>query len=218
MTGSFGGSSDNPPPGNQPNFGQNWGGMPQWQPPTRREDQPAGEPVVKPKRIDIQRRFVALVVDVVVSYFSGIVVSFIPIVNAFLPVYATMIIYLLCRDFLFEGRGVGKNIMGIQVVDITTGAPCSLIQSVQRNVILLAPYIVLQAVEIVLRFIPVAWLNKAVMDLINLVGMVYVAIVIPMEAYRAYSREDGMRYGDEIAGTTLIDAPMSFANVLPRQG
>lgn len=218
MTGSFGGSSDNPPPGNQPNFGQNWGGMPQWQPPDRSPDKAPNEPAITPKRIDIQKRFVALIIDVVVSYFAGIIVSFIPVVNSFLPVYATMILYLLCRDFLFEGRGVGKNLMGIQVVDIATGTPCSLVQSVQRNVILLAPYIVLQAVSIVLRFIPISWLNQAVMNLINVVGMFYVGIVIPLEGYRAYSRIDGQRIGDEIAGTTLVEAPMSFAHVLPRQG
>jgi hypothetical protein len=209
MTRSYGGAGDEPP--NQPG-----GRLPNWQPKGTFVEPPQ-TPQIKPVRIDVGRRFVALVIDLMVAYFVGIIVSFLPFLNTFLPLQVAMVLFLLGRDFLFEGRGVGKNLMGIQVVDIHSGVPCSLLQSIQRNVIILAPYIVLEGVGMVLKFVPIGWLNQAVVNLINMVGMVYVAVVLPLESYRAYSRDDGLRIGDEIAGTCLIESPMSFARVLPRQ-
>jgi uncharacterized RDD family membrane protein YckC len=80
----------------------------------------------------------------------------------------------------------------------------------------MAPFVVLQTVPLLLKFSPFTWFNEAVMSLINIVGMIYVAIVLPLESYRAYSREDGLRIGDELAGTTIVDSTMDFSNPFNR--
>jgi uncharacterized RDD family membrane protein YckC len=185
--------------------------------PQPQQQQPSRQPGVEPDRIDIGKRLVALIIDFFACYLVGAAVALVPIVNTFLPLPTVMILVFLCRDFLFEGRGVGKNLMGIQVVDIGSGQPCGLLQSVQRNIVLVAPYVVLTLFDSVLRFVPIPWINETVRNIINLVGMVYCAVVIPIEGYRVYNRQDGLRIGDDIAGTALVEAPMDFSTLLPRQ-
>ena len=175
-----------------------------------------GEPAVQPVRMDLSKRGVALVIDFAASYLVGVIVALIPFVGTFVPTQFAMVIFLLCRDFFFEGRGIGKNLMGLQIVDQATGQPPDLLQSVQRNIVILAPFVVLQVINLVLSFIPIPWLNQAVVNLVNIVGMLYCVIVIPIEAYRVYSRPDGKRIGDEIAGTALVEARMDFSRFLPR--
>lgn len=197
MTRSFGGPGGSP--GREP---QKYGGR---------------EPVIQPVRVDLGKRVVALIIDFFACYLVGAAVTLIPFVNTFLQLTATMTIVFLSRDFFFEGRGLGKNLMGLQVVDVTSGRPCNLLQSVQRNIIILAPAVVVMVVDSVLRFVPVPFINDTVKQVITLIGTVYVAVVIPMEAYRVYSRADGVRFGDDIAGTALVESPMDFSKFLPRQ-
>lgn len=175
------------------------------------------EPGVKAApQIDTGRRVVALVIDVAASYLLGVVLAFIPFISQFIPAQAVMVGFLLIRDSLFEGRGVGKNLMGLRVVDAASGRAPTILQSVQRNLIFFAPYVVLYMMGIVLRFVPIPWLNQGILDLVNLIGMVYVAIVIPIEGWRVWHSEDGQRIGDEIAGTKLVEANMDFSNAMPR--
>jgi len=205
-----------------PSDGEN-GDMPDWTPnrpaQSNRQQEVSNTPrevIVPAEHIDPGRRGVALVIDILACYLVAMVVGSIPYVNHFLQINTVWLGLLLCKDYFFGGRGVGKNLMGLQVVDVTTGLPASLLQSFMRNIILLAPLIVLQTASIVLVIIPLSFVNQWIMNLINIVGMVYVAIVLPLESYRAYRREDSLRLGDEIAGTALIDAPMDFSEALPR--
>lgn len=168
-------------------------------------------------RPDFGKRGVALVIDFAAIYLIGAVVALIPLINMFLPLQLTMVLLLLTRDFFFDGRGIGKNLMGLQVVDASTGEPCSLMQSFQRNIIIVAPFVVGQVFDLVLRFVPIPWVNQAVVNLIQIVGMIYCVVVIPLEAYRAYSRQDGLRIGDEIAGTAIVESAMDFSNPVRRQ-
>lgn len=175
------------------------------------------EAQVKPVRIELGKRAVALIIDFAAVYIIGAFVALVPFLSWFLPLQLTMALLWLSRDYFFEGRGLGKNLMGLQVVDVVSGLPCSLAQSFQRNIVLLAPLVVVQVIDLLLRFVPIPWLNQAVVNLVTVVGMIYCAVVIPLEAYRAYSRADGLRIGDEIAGTALIEAAMDFSKPLPRQ-
>jgi hypothetical protein len=215
------------PGGGRPGSGRPGGGRPDNRPsqktePPQQEDWDARptsgdrEPVIQVDRPEIGKRGVALLIDVGVSYLVAMVVQFIPFVNNFLNPNVTMVLFLLCRDFLFRGRGIGKNFMGLQVVDVSTGEACNLLQSVQRNVIWLAPFLVLLVANTVFKTLPIPWLNESVTNIVDIVGMVYCAIVLPMEAYRVYSRPDGIRIGDEMAGTAIIEAPMDFSELFPR--
>jgi hypothetical protein len=202
MTRSFGG------PGGKP---KDRAGEPSW------GATPGGAGQVKPVRIDLGKRVVALIIDFAAIYLAGAVIALIPFVSIFLPLQLTMALLWLARDYFFQGRGVGKNLMGLRVVDVATGQPCSLLQSFQRNIVIMAPFVVVQAIDLVLRFVPIAWLNQAVVNIVQIVGMIYCIVVIPVEAYRAYSRDDGLRFGDELAGTALVEAPMDFSTPIPRQ-
>jgi len=171
----------------------------------------------EPTTVDVGRRAVALLVDFLVCYLFGILTTLIPFVNHFLTLYMAMGACFLCRDFFFQGRGIGKNIMGFQVVDGQTGVPASLVQSFTRNIILIAPLIAVQVISAVLRVIPIAAVTAALMQLVNIVAGVYVIVVLPMECYRALTRADSLRKGDELAGTVIVEAPMDFSNFLPTQ-
>lgn len=175
-----------------------------------------GAPVIDGKKPEPNKRMVALLFDFAAAYLAGVVVAMIPFVNRFIPLQIVLVAVILCRDFLFGGRGIGKNLMGLRVVDAATGEAPTIMQSVLRNIVLTAPFVVLQTVPLLLKFSPFGWFNEAVMSLINIVGMIYVAIVLPLESYRAYSREDGLRYGDELAGTTIVDSTMDFSNPFGR--
>lgn len=198
-------SSSGRGPGRQP-------GKKSWQPP--RVDS-ASE--VAPVRVDTGKRVVSLIIDVAAGWFLSMIIAMIPFINSFLPTYIVLIGFLLCRDFLYEGRGIGKNLMGLRVVDLSTGEAPSLLQSVERNIIPLAPFVVAQIISLMLRIVPIPWLNQMVDNLVNIVCMVYCIIVIPLEAYRVHNRADGRRIGDEIADTGVVEAEMDFSNILPRQ-
>jgi len=48
-------------------------------------------------------------------------------------------IYLLLKDCLFSGRSVGKLVVGLMVIDVRNGKPCTLKQSMLRNMIFVIP-------------------------------------------------------------------------------
>jgi hypothetical protein len=195
--------------------------VPAWGPNERSNNNPATtENYYAPPiaiKVDTSRRMVALFIDVFVCYIAGVAVTLIPFVNRMLPLPLVMAVAFLARDFVFAGRGVGKNLMGFQVVDASTGIPASLIQSFMRNIILIMPFVALGLVSFLLNFAPLGWLNNAVMQIVNIAGSIYVLIVLPMECYRSFMRPDSLRKGDEIAGTMIIEAPMDFSHFLPKQ-
>ncbi|HEY9732673.1 MAG TPA: RDD family protein [Drouetiella sp.] len=208
-------------PGQLPQTNQPQTNVPGWAnrepyPPEQQDQAVEGDEYLEAKKPDPNKRIVALLFDFAAAYLIGVIVAMIPFVNRFIPLQIVLATVLLCRDFLFGGRGIGKNLMGLRVVDAATGEPPTIIQSVLRNIILMAPFVVLQTVPLLLKFSPFTWFNEAVMSLINIVGMIYVAIVLPLESYRAYSREDGLRIGDELAGTTIVDSTMDFSNPFNR--
>lgn len=174
------------------------------------------EDFVEGKKPDPNKRIVALLFDFAAAYLVGVIIAMIPFVNRFIPLQIVLVAVLLSRDHLFGGRGFGKNLMGLRVVDAHSGDTPTIVQSILRNIVLMAPFVVLQTIPLLLKFSPFGWFNEAVMSLINIVGMLYVAIVLPLESYRAYSREDGLRFGDELAGTTIVDSTMDFSNPFNR--
>ncbi len=175
---------------------------------------PAGVPIT---RIEIGRRAVALIIDLLACYMASVGIMLIPFVGSFLNITLVLTLIFLIRDFFFEGRGIGKNFMGLQVVDRASGLPLNLVQSVQRNIVLIAPCLVTQVIGLALRLVPIPFLDHFVKEVVDIVSKVYVVIVLPLEAYRAYSRADGLRIGDEIAGTEIVESTMDFSKPLPRE-
>jgi uncharacterized RDD family membrane protein YckC len=187
------------------------------------------EIAVEPQKTDSGKRLVAFIIDAGVGYCLGLVLGPIPLIKDILHPSITMILYLVIRDAFWNGRGVGKNLMGLQVVDLKTGAPADLLTSIKRNIVIFGPALLINLTLSVLKLIPTtlidqyipgatSFLNQSVLGIISLVGSGYTLIVIPYEIYRTFTREDGMRWGDQFAGTTIIEAPMDFSweNLLPR--
>jgi uncharacterized RDD family membrane protein YckC len=175
------------------------------------------ETLIQPVRVDFGRRLVAALIDVFAAYLLGVVVSFIPFANIFLHLQLTMVIFLIVRDFFFGGRGIGKNLMGLQVVDVMTGEPASFIQSIKRNVVIFGPTLVLYLVISVTKVAPVPWLSDFVRSAIELAGTIYTVVVVPYEAYRTYACADGRRLGDLLAGTAVVESNMDFSKPVQRQ-
>lgn len=166
---------------------------------------------VDPSQVDIGKRLVAALIDIAAGYLIGLVFNVIPFINIYFNAQVIMLLYLICRDALFNGRGIGKNLMGLQVVDMKTGQPATLIQSVKRNMVLYGPPLVLYLLMPFVAMIPDETLNSIADNAIKGFGGLYAFIVIPYEAYRAYSRTDGLRWGDDLAGTAIVLADMDFS-------
>jgi uncharacterized RDD family membrane protein YckC len=176
---------------------------------------------VQPVRVDFGKRLVAMIIDVAAAYVLSSVVAVIPFAGMITQNLVVALI-LLVRDYFFEGRGLGKNLMGLQVVDVKTGLPCTLSQAIRRNVVILGPLIVFSLVVIVINMLDTFLkmptnVRDGIYQVINGIGTLYTLVVIPYEAYRVYSRADGRRFGDTFAGTALVEAPMDFSKPLPRQ-
>jgi uncharacterized RDD family membrane protein YckC len=168
-------------------------------------------------------RLTALGIDIIVcyiialttAYLIAVVSALIPFISGLLELQTVMGLMFLTRDFFFAGHGFGKNLMGLKVVDTTTGDPPTLLQSVLRNIILIAPFVAFQIIVTILKFVPFVWLDSAVIELCKFICTAYILIVLPMEGYRTLTRADGLRKGDELANTQIVEAAMDFSHFLP---
>lgn len=98
-------------------------------------------------------------------------------------------LYLAFSDALYNGQSVGKRFIGFSVVSLEDGEPCSVRQSLIRNL----PF-----------SIPMLFL------LIPLWGWVFSAIIggglMILEVYLLFKLDSGNRLGDVMADTTVIAA------------
>lgn len=178
-------------------------------------DSKMADAVVQPIKVEPGRRLIALGIDFGAAFLVAIVAGFIPFQH--ILTQGLVIPVVMCvRDFLFGGRGIGKNFMGLRVVDMRTGQAPSLMQVLTRNAIYLGPLVLLQLLEPLLHLITVNAILITLKGAINGIVSLYVLVIVPYEAYRSYSREDSMRLGDALAGTCLVDADMNFTEMLPR--
>lgn len=142
------------------------------------------EKVVGYKKADVFKRFVAYLIDAILAS----VVSLIPVVGGL--VAGT---YMLLRDgFDFmQNRSLGKMAVNLKPIVVKTGANCDLQTSAKRN----WPF----AIGYFLVAIPVVGWIFAVLLCIPL--LVYVII----EAVLVFTDEKGLRFGDKMAGTQVIE-------------
>lgn len=79
--------------------------------------------VIEPTRIEFSKRLIALGIDFGAGFLLEIIVSPIPVLNMFIRGTLVIVLFLFLRDILFGGRGIGKNFMGLRVIDIRTERP-----------------------------------------------------------------------------------------------
>lgn len=91
--------------------------------------------------------------------------------------------YILISDGLFEGRSIGKRLTGLRVLG-NSGNPCSIKESILRNSTL--------AVGMVLWKVP-------------FLGWLLLMAVLALEFVILLGSKEGMRLGDEIAKTSVVE-------------
>lgn len=99
--------------------------------------------------------------------------------------------YILISDGLFNGRSLGKYLMGIRTVSLKNGQPCSIRDSVIRN----SPF----GVGLILYKIP-------------LIGWILLVIIVAFEFIVLLGSKDGMRLGDEFADTMVTELGIDKTN------
>ena len=147
--------------------------------------------VVEYKKADLFKRFVAYLIDAILAS----VVSLIPVVGGL--VAGT---YMLLRDgFDFmQNRSLGKMAVNLKPITIETGANCDIQTSAKRN----WPFAIGYLPSIIVRFlfkIPiVGWI-------IALLFGIPLLIYIIVELILIVTDEKGLRIGDKMAGTQVIE-------------
>lgn len=92
--------------------------------------------------------------------------------------------YLLLGDGFFDGRSVGKKLLKIQVVSADTDSPCTFKDSILRNSTFAVGYVL--------------WI-------VPFIGWIFILIISAVEFLLVLGSKDGMRLGDEIAKTAVIE-------------
>ncbi|HDH06427.1 MAG TPA: hypothetical protein ENH01_12115 [Nitrospirae bacterium] len=109
--------------------------------------------------------------------------------------YLAGISYLLMADGLFDGRSIGKRLIGLKVIirdRAGSTAVCGFKESVLRNLPFAAGYILFG----ILNAIPlIGWI----------ISFAIIAAIIIFESLVMLGNEDGMRLGDEIAKTQVVE-------------
>jgi uncharacterized RDD family membrane protein YckC len=96
------------------------------------------------------------------------------------------IAYLLIGDGFFDGRSLGKKLIGLRVVSADTNTPCTFRNSILRNSIFGIGFL----------FYKMLWF-----------GWIFIALISIFEFIILLGSRDGMRFGDEIAKTIVIESP-----------
>jgi uncharacterized RDD family membrane protein YckC len=94
------------------------------------------------------------------------------------------LLYLLISDGLFDGRSIGKLLIGLRVVSMTGDEPCTVKESIVRN----APL----GAALLLYKLP--W-----------IGWIFILLVSLVEFLILLGSKNGMRLGDEFAKTTVVE-------------
>ncbi len=139
-------------------------------------------------KADMVHRSVARLVDVIIVL----------VAVALLPNTVSWIVgvaYLLLADGFLEGQSPGKRLGGVKVVNRRTRCKALYRESIIRNL----PF----AIVLVLVFLPViGWILFLVAGL----------FVLAFELFMAWSDRFGLRIGDVLADTQVVDASVPIAD------
>ncbi len=95
--------------------------------------------------------------------------------------------YLCVSDYIQEGQSVGKRFIGFKVISLKDGTPCSLKQSIVRNL----PF----TVPLLFFVIPIwGWI----------IGGVLLVVLTAFELFLMFRLDSSHRLGDVMADTTVM--------------
>ncbi|UCG77231.1 MAG: RDD family protein [Nitrospirota bacterium] len=93
------------------------------------------------------------------------------------------IFYMLVSDGLFSGRSIAKKIIGLQVISLKTKLPCTMRDSIIRNLPIAAGLVALK---------------------VPLIGWIVFSAICLLEIVLISGSEDSVRIGDMIANTAVV--------------
>jgi hypothetical protein len=128
----------------------------------------------------VLNRVIAKAIDFIII---GVLLEAIPKVGFFAG-----LVYLLIGDGLFEGRSIGKRLIKLKVILSETGQPCGYRESILRNFIFAAGYVLMT---------------------MPLIGFVFPLIIVVFESLLMIGDDRGMRLGDELAKTLVSEETLS---------
>lgn len=129
----------------------------------------------EPKKAGLLLRGVAKAIDFIIV---AAVAEIIPRAGFFAG-----LAYLSISDGLFEGRSLGKQLIGLRAISLNENRACSVRESILRNLVL--------CIGLVLWKIP-------------LVGWIFMFLILAFEFIMLLGSKEGMRLGDEIAKTQVV--------------
>ena len=132
-----------------------------------------------PIRVAQLSRLIAKAIDL----FLCVILSFI-----FYPLGVILsIVYIGFSDSLQNGQSVGKKFMGFSVISLEDGKPCTLKQSIVRNLPIMIP--------LLFAIVPLWGWIIAILTGIPLIAL---------EVYLLYKLDSGHRLGDVMADTSVM--------------
>lgn len=127
------------------------------------------------KRADVLLRAVSKVLDILLI---AAVWELLPKAGFYAGVF-----YILVSDGLFVGRSIAKKIIGLQVISLKTKMPCTMKDSILRNLPLALGIIALK---------------------IPLIGWIIFCAIYLVELILIMGSEDSVRIGDMLANTVVV--------------
>ncbi|MCC7528513.1 MAG: RDD family protein [Candidatus Melainabacteria bacterium] len=127
------------------------------------------------------------------------------------PLMVPALLLFLTRDYYFEGRGIGKNFLGLQVIDTKTGGSPTMLQSVIRNFPFVGPYLIYQLAVLIFFLVPMPH-SEPVLLIVKYIAQAWAILLLPIEGYLMH-RGNGRRLADRLSGTTVIFQNRDFSNL-----
>ena len=129
------------------------------------------------KRATPLNRTVAKVIEIIIILIFALILNPVGLIVA--------IFYSLCADG-FEGRSIGKRLVGLQVINVVKKQPAGFRGSIIRNI----PF----GISIFFACIPIFWIA------LLLIGIP----LMLLELYLFWTLNTGNRIGDILADTTVV--------------
>lgn len=143
------------------------------------------------KKADVGKRFVALLIDCIISA----IFSLVPFIGGIAGA-----IYMLIRDGLMKGASLGKKLLNLQVINQATGQPVSYEESIRRNLIF--------AIPVIFAIIPFfGWIISSLLSI----------IVYLLEGIAVLQDPSGIRMGDKFAKTQVVESSEAEVRQGPSQ-
>ncbi len=115
--------------------------------------------------------------------------------TAHAPIQPLTLIVFLFRDSFFNGRGLGKSLLGLALVDQQTRRPATITQVLIRNLVFFAPYFAYQVAAQIGR--------QDLLNNLQVFAVTYTFLVLLVEAVLML-QGSGLRLADKLSGTIVV--------------